>query len=240
MGATMKRLRFPSVLAIAALLAGCGTGAPVSPPQGAQTPPGVQAYAQRPELQQAEVQRLLRERAGDPLLLTTLREAYGEAPLEQASALTRAPSQRPPVLSSQSLESDRLDYIKRVAAGSLTDYEAEYAKYGQTPGLPYPGVDWTTDGCTIPEPLGLGHSRIFDRACQQHDFSYQNFMRYERTQANKDTADRQLLKNMKLICNERPQVTRPACFVAAYAFFVPTQTTLVPYYHLVPYYYLVP
>lgn len=204
----MKLTPFAAV-ALALTLAACGQtpGASTPAAQGALTAD----YAARPELQDPGSQAILARYGNDPGLLAALQEAYGERP---------ATFDRPqvPGLSGLDLTSDRLAYIKGVAWGTVAGYNVQYGAYvGST--LPYPGLDWTRDGCSAPDGLGLGYREDFRPACNVHDFGYRNLKVYERTSANRLATDDAFYANMKTTCAAKSWYARPACYTAAYAYY---------------------
>ncbi|MBZ9714245.1 phospholipase A2 [Deinococcus multiflagellatus] len=203
----MRRTLVPAVV-LSSVLAACG-----------QTTPGVQgaadsavaAYAARPELQDAGSQAILARYGNDPGLLASLQEAYGERP----AALTLP---QVPALTGLDYASDRLAYIKRVGWGSVSNYNSQYNAYAGT-SSPYTGLDWSRDGCSAPDGLGLGYREDFRPACNVHDFAYRNLKVYERTEANRKTSDEAFHTNMKSICAAKSWYARPACYSAAYAYY---------------------
>lgn len=186
------------------LLASCGQQATVAPSLTSD-------YASRPELQDAESQAILNRYANDEGLLQALQEAYGERPNE-----LRLP--QAPALQGQSLADDRLAYIKTVAWGTVAQYNTQYATYSGTVA-PYSGLDWSRDGCSAPDGLGLGYREDFRPACNVHDFGYRNLKVYQRTDANRKTTDEAFYVNMKSICAAKSMLVRPACYTAAYAYY---------------------
>lgn len=168
-------------------------------------------YASRPELQDAGSQAILARYGNDPGLLATLREAYGETP--RVLTLPAAPT-----ISGLDLTSDRLAYVKRTGWGTVSNYNTQYAAYNGT-SLPYAGLDWTRDGCSAPDGLGLGYREDFRPACNVHDFAYRNLKVYQRTDANRLTSDEAFHTNMKAICNAKSWYKQPACYSAAYAYY---------------------
>lgn len=202
----MKRTLAVSVVA-AALLAACGQTTPTLSAQ----PTLVSAYAARPELQDAGSQAILAQYGNDAGLLAALQEAYGERP----SSLSW-PSV--PSLGAQDLATDRLAYIKRTAWGTVSNYNSQYAAYSGT-ALPYAGLDWSRDGCSAPNGLGLGYREDFRPACNVHDFGYRNLKVYQRTDANRLSTDDAFYTNMKAICAAKSLLARPACYSAAYAYY---------------------
>lgn len=198
--------------AVALTLAACSQGlSPVQQP-GPSTSAALADYAQRPELQDPESQAILSRYANDPGLLAALQEAYGERPQSQFVAPALPP------LSGLDLASDRLNYIKGVGWGSVAYYNGQYAAYAGTT-RPYPGLDWSRDGCSAPSGLGLGYREDFRPACNVHDFGYRNLKVYQRTDSNRKTTDEAFYSNMKGICAAKSWIKRPPCYSAAYAYY---------------------
>ena len=200
----MKRKMMAVGAAVSGLLAACGQ-------QGNVPQAGVAAYQSRPELQDADSQAILARYANDPGLLAALQTAYGEREPQVARPAM-------PALTGLSLETDRLAYVKSVGWGTVGNYNAQYAAYASTP-LPYPGLDWSRDGCSAPDGLGLGYREDFRPACNVHDFGYRNLKVYERTDANRKTTDEVFHGNMDIICDAKSWYKRPACYAASYAYY---------------------
>ncbi|THF88558.1 phospholipase [Deinococcus sp. KSM4-11] len=197
-----------TALCTVTLLAACSHSAPTVPQASTSTAP----YAARPELQDAGSQTILRQYANDPGLIAALQEAYGE----RSSSVTLP---KVPAISGLDLASDRIAYVKRTGWGTVGNYTAQYAAYATSSTLPYPGLDWTRDGCSAPDGLGLGYREDFRPACNVHDFAYRNLKVYERTDANRATSDSAFYTNMKSICATKSWYARPACYAAAYAYY---------------------
>ncbi|GHF31890.1 hypothetical protein HNQ07_000485 [Deinococcus metalli] len=195
-----------TALCTAVLLAACSQSTPA--PDAAATAP----YAARPELQDSGSQAILQRYADDPGLLAALQEAYGERP----TTLSRPAV---PPLGTLDLASDRVAYIKRTGWGAVSNYNAQYAAYATSGSVPYPGLDWTRDGCSAPDGLGLGYREDFRPPCNEHDFAYRNLKVYERTDANRLASDDAFYTNMKTICAAKSWYARPACYTAAYAYY---------------------
>lgn len=168
-------------------------------------------YASRPELQDADSQAILAQYGSDAELVVALQEAYGERTAHLAWP-------RVPEVSDLDLSSDRLNYIKRTGWGSVANYNAQFAAYAGT-NRPYPGLDWSRDGCSAPDGLGLGYREDFRPACNVHDFAYRNLGMYQRTETNRKTSDDAFYTNMKAICAAKSWYKRPACYSAAYAYY---------------------
>ena len=191
-------------LVSAVLLAACGqqAGGPAS---------SVAEYGSRPELQDADSQAILARYGNDPGLLAALQTAYGERAPEAVQTDI-------PTLKGLSLESDRLAYVKSVGWGSTANYNGQYAAYAFS-ALPYPGLEWSRDGCSAPDGLGLGYREDFRPACNVHDFGYRNLRVFERTDGNRKTTDEVFHSNMDVICAAKSWYKRPACYSAAYAYY---------------------
>ena len=199
----MRRLAAAVTLALPLALAACSQqAAPTTTPS---------PYADRPELQDAGSQAILARYGNDPGLTAALQEAYGE----RTTTLTY-PSV--PALNTQDYASDRLAYVKRTGWGTVGNYNAQYSAYAGT-SLPYTGLDWSRDGCSAPDGLGLGYREDFRPACNVHDFAYRNLKVYQRTDANRLTSDDVFYTNMKAICAAKSWYARPACYSAAYAYY---------------------
>ncbi|CAM3576398.1 phospholipase A2 [Deinococcus frigens] len=201
----MRSLLLPAALLSLTLMA-CGQTTP-----NASVSTGIDAYAQRPELQNAGSQAILEKYGNLPGLLEALQEAYGERPADLSLPAT-------PTITGLDLASDRLAYIKRTGWGSVNNYTSQYAAYAFT-GYPYPGLDWGRDGCSAPDGLGLGYREDFRPACNVHDFGYRNLKVYQRTDANRQTTDEAFYTNMKAICAAKSWYKRPACYSAAFAYY---------------------
>lgn len=195
----------------AALLAACGQS-PSTGPSTNVTGTAISDYVNRPELQDADSQAILAKYGNDPGLLAALQEAYGVRPAD-----LRLPSV--PELGALDLATDRLNYIKRTAWGTVSNYNAQYSAYSGSTTSPYPGLNWTRDGCSTPSGLGLGYTEDFRPACNVHDFGYRNLKVYQRTDANRATTDEAFYTNMKTICAAKSWYKQPACYSAAYAYY---------------------
>lgn len=206
----MQRSLWLSALALT--LAACSQALPPGQQAAQPAPTSVADYAQRPELRDPDSQAILSRYAADPGLLAALQEAYGERP-----AQLFVPPALPP-LSGLDLASDRLNYIKGVSWGSVAYYDSQYAAYAGS-SAPYPGLDWSRDGCSAPDGLGLGYREDFRPACNEHDFGYRNLKVYQRTDANRKTTDEAFYSNMKGICAAKSWYKRPPCYAAAYAYY---------------------
>ncbi|UBV41741.1 phospholipase [Deinococcus taeanensis] len=173
--------------------------------------PTASDYAARPELQDAGSQAILARYGNDPGLIAALQEAYGERP-------TTLTYPNVPALGAQDYVTDRLEYVKRTGWGTVPNYNSQYAAYSST-SLPYTGLDWSRDGCSAPDGLGLGYREDFRPACNVHDFAYRNLKVYQRTDANRLTSDEVFYTNMKVICAAKSWYARPACYSAAYTYY---------------------
>ena len=173
----------------------------------------IAAFAQRPELQDAESQAILKEYANDPLLLQGLKEAYG-LPNEGLNAEALALQAGHPGLSSQA--TGKAGYAQSVAWGSISHYAAER----RSPN--YSGLNWNYDGCSAPSGLGLGYSDFFRSACNVHDFGYRNLPKLISIPYwpyNKARTDSAFLSNMRGQCNSKSWYARPGCYAAAQAYY---------------------
>lgn len=207
----MKRVL--AALCLGSTLAACGQTSSPAPDTRKSQPSLTGDYAARPELQDAGSQAILARYGNDPGLLLALQEAYGERPADlQLPAVPEAG------LSAQDLASDRLAYIKRTGWGTVSNYDAQYSAFSATAD-PYPGLDWSRDGCSAPDGIGLGYREDFRPACNVHDFAYRNLKVYERTSANRLTSDEAFYTNMKATCAAKSWYARPACYSAAYAYY---------------------
>jgi len=202
----MKRTAVAAI-ALMSTLAACGQAPSAPAASGALTAD----YAARPELQDPDSQAILVRYGDDPGLLAALQEAYGERPAD----LTRPAA---PALTGQDLASDRLAYIKRTGWGTVANYNSQYGAYAGT-ALPYSGLNWTRDGCSAPDGVGLGYRDDFRPACYVHDFGYRNLKVYEQTSSNRLATDDAFYVNMKAICAAKSWYARPACYSAAYAYY---------------------
>lgn len=194
-----------SVLALIGFLVACGQ----SP--SSQEPLAID-YLNRPELQDKESQVIIKKYGQDPLLLQSLQEAYGERSFEL---------KYPEIESSVTpldLSVERLEYIKQVAWNTPDHYNDQYDAYAGN-SQPYAGLNWSRDGCSAPDGLGLGHRDIFRPACYVHDFAYRNLKVYQRTENNRKISDQIFHTNMKAICKTKAWYKRPACCTAAYAYY---------------------
>ncbi|OLV19574.1 phospholipase A2 [Deinococcus marmoris] len=203
----MRSLLLPAALLSLTLMA-CGQ---TTPQTVSAAPTAANAYAQRPELQDADSQAILEKYGNDPGLLEALQEAYGERPTDLS--LPDAPA-----ITGLDLASDRLAYIKRTGWGSVGNYNNQYAAYAGTT-RPYAGLDWGRDGCSVPTGLGLSYREDFRPACNVHDFGYRNLKVYQRTDANRKTTDQAFHTNMNAICAAKSWYKRPACYSAAFAYY---------------------
>jgi hypothetical protein len=88
--------------------------------------------------------------------------------------------------------------------------------------------DWTTDGCSVPLPGGIGRTFDFREACRRHDFAYRNLQLLEhrygtgRTYWNavdRANADRRFLVDMRDHCRHRFVFVRPFCNAWARVFY---------------------
>lgn len=196
----------PGAVVLSLLLAACG-----QTPTQTSAPSLTADYAARPELQDADSQTILARYGNDPGLLAALQEAYGERP----AGLGRPAA---PALTGLDLAGDRLGYIKRVAWGTVPAYDGEYASRAAV-NTRLPGLDWSRDGCSAPDGVGLGYREDFRPACFVHDFGYRNLRVYERTADNRRATDQAFYVNMKVICAAKSWYKEPPCYAAAYAYY---------------------
>ena len=174
----------------------------------------IAGYATRPELQDADSQAILKDHASDPLMLSALQEAYGQAaaPLDAAALAAQTSGQMP--LSAQA--TGKAGYAQSVAWGSVSNYRYQKAHPR------YSGLNWGSDGCSAPSGLGLGYRDTFRPACDVHDFGYGNLPKLTGKlywPYNKARTDSAFLSNMRAICGAKSIFTRPACYVAAQAYY---------------------
>lgn len=207
-----RRAALPT-LVLPLLLAACGA-TPPAPVEGAPTADRAAWLAARPELQDADSQALLARFGNDPAFLRNVERAYTGEP-EPALPETRRPSLG---LGAQDLASTRLAFVKSVGWGTVPNYDREYANRAATDAV-LPGLDWSRDGCSAPDGLGLGYREDFRPACNVHDFGYRNLKLYERTDANRRTTDEVFQTNMNGICAAKSWYKRPACYAASYAYY---------------------
>ncbi|CAM4419264.1 phospholipase A2 [Deinococcus marmoris] len=224
---SMKNFGLGYLLLGTLVLTSCGSqgntaGTPPTPAAtnagpGATTEPTVAeqiaAFAQRPELQDADTQAILKAYANDPLLLQGLQEAYG-LPNSGLNAEALALQMGQPGLSAQA--SGKAGYAQGVAWGSIAYHAAER----RSPN--YSGLNWNNDGCSAPRGLGLGYSDFFRSACNVHDFGYRNLPKLISIPYwpyNKSRTDSAFLGNMRGLCNAKSWYSRPACYAAAQAYY---------------------
>lgn len=109
-----------------------------------------------------------------------------------------------------------LQLVQAIALGTIANYEAYYAQRAS-----YPQFDWSRDGCSAPDGLGLGYRETFRPACNVHDFGYRNFRRFPTlyNETGRKLADDNFLANMNSICRPMGFFSRTACYSAAYAYY---------------------
>jgi len=202
-----------AALPLLAVLAACGQHVTPARTANPSAPISERAawLAQQPELQDAQSQELIARYGNDPAFLASVEQAYG-------GPLRPAVSPELPDIRGQDLASDRLAFIKRVAWGTVPNYDYEYARQHITNTV-LPGLDWSRDGCSAPDGLGLGYREDFRPACNVHDFGYRNLKVYQRTEANRKTTDDVFHGNMDRICAAKSWYKRPACYSASYAYY---------------------
>lgn len=213
----MRRIWIGCALGIA--LVSCGQQTPSSElPASTSALQGTVAQqlaqlAQRPELQDADSQEILRQHPNDVLLLQGLKEAYG-LPNEGLEAAALATQVGAAGLSAQA--SGKAGYAQSVAWGSVSNYNAER----RSPN--YSGLDWNYDGCSAPKGLGLGYSSFFKASCNVHDFGYRNLPDLTSIPTwpySKGRTDVAFLNNMRVQCGAKGAWERPGCYAAATAYY---------------------
>ncbi|MGK0617671.1 phospholipase A2 [Meiothermus cerbereus] len=116
----------------------------------------------------------------------------------------------------ESLSAGDLQLVQAIALGSIANYDGYYAAR-----TIYPQFDWSRNGCSAPEGLGLGYRETFRPACDVHDFGYANFPRFPTlyNETGRGLADDNFLVNMNSICRPKSFLSRAACYSAAYAYY---------------------
>jgi len=116
----------------------------------------------------------------------------------------------------ESLGTGDLQLVKIIALGSISNYDAYYVMRAM-----YPQFDWSRNGCSAPEGLGLGYRETFRPACNVHDFGYANFPRFPTlyNETGRALTDDNFLVNMNSICRSKSFLSRAACYSAAYAYY---------------------
>ena len=86
-----------------------------------------------------------------------------------------------------------------------------------------PDLDWSSDGCSTPFPIGLGDTgRSFDfrGPCQRHDFGYRNHKLLDRRPGEhgwwwneqvRRRIDDRMFADMLTVCARKPWTQRAAC-----------------------------
>lgn len=194
----------------APVAADAGTVATAEPTVAEQ----IAEFARRPELQDAESQAILREHAGDALLLQGLKEAYGlpNAGLD-AEALALQDGQGEGITAQAT---GKARYAQLVAWGSISHFYAEK----RSPD--YSGLNWSNDGCSVPKGVGLGYSSFFRDACNVHDFGYRNLPKLRPVaywSYNRARTDSAFLSNMRALCGNKSWWARPGCYAAAQTYY---------------------
>lgn len=103
-----------------------------------------------------------------------------------------------------------LDEANRIMRKTYRGFDL-YKKLFRT--WPY---DWNDNGCSGPTPRNL--KRLFNLACEQHDFGYRNYGQYldlGRTEAKRKWIDDRLREELLRICRAETAVLRTHCVVAA-------------------------
>ncbi|WP_027883422.1 phospholipase A2 [Meiothermus rufus] len=116
----------------------------------------------------------------------------------------------------ESLSAGDLQLVQMIALGSIANYDSYYTAQAN-----YPQFDWSRDGCSAPEGLGLGYRETFRPACNVHDFGYANFPRFPTlyNETGRRLADDNFLVNMNSICRPKSFLSRAACYSAAYTYY---------------------
>jgi hypothetical protein len=116
----------------------------------------------------------------------------------------------------ETLAVSNLQLVQQIGLGTVANYDGFYAGRAS-----YPQFDWSRDGCSAPDGLGLGYRETFRPACNVHDFAYGNFPRYPelKTSNGRKAADDAFLVNMNAICRPRSFFSRAACYSAANAYY---------------------
>lgn len=116
----------------------------------------------------------------------------------------------------ESLSAGDLQLVQTIALGSIANYDSYYALRAS-----YPQFDWSRDGCSAPEGLGLGYRETFRPACNVHDFGYANFPHFPTlyNETGRRLSDDNFLANMNGICRPKSLLRRAACYSAAYAYY---------------------
>ncbi len=204
-------------LCSAALLASCSQ-TPAAPeqaatPDQASTAPAVSVrsqildLAQQPELQDPDIQRILRDNADDAALLERLQ---GNHPTEG------------PALQAQGL-SGRALYTYGVATGSVSYYWNERAAPN------YSGLNWGYDGCSVPQWIldrsetARTYKAKFNQPCIVHDFGYRNASAITSNwavgQGYRLLVDQAFGRNMDRVCaGVSNYFSRVKCYAVSYAF----------------------
>lgn len=94
--------------------------------------------------------------------------------------------------------------------GQFIQCKANFAQAGCMPDdkchkpSPYDSFDWGTDSCS--PPTIVSWRKLFDQACQQHDFAYRNLgngLTLARDENTRSWVDNRFRAEMKAICNYR-------------------------------------
>lgn len=92
----------------------------------------------------------------------------------------------------------------------------------------YPGLEWESDGCSVPFPLSgisSAYMKAFQNPCVRHDFGYRNYgtkskLKLSPTEAGRKVIDDKFLADMQgVAASAKPPATRDAYYVAAGAFY---------------------
>lgn len=151
-------------------------------------------YAQRPELQDPEIQEALRTYQ-DAQMLEALKEGFGEKPMAPTSLDNSSADESGAQLNAQKMS--RTQWLQYISWGSIDRFNSVKSK---PKGYK---ADWSTDGCST-HGMGMGYSDTFRPACLVHDFGYRNLPDVtpsSQDEGAKARTDSVFLDNMRSICN---------------------------------------
>lgn len=92
----------------------------------------------------------------------------------------------------------------------------------------YPGLEWSSDGCTVPFPLdsiSSGYMSWFHNPCVHHDFGYRNYgaksaLKLSPTEAGRKVIDDKFHNDMKGVAAAQTDAPiRDSLYVGANAFY---------------------
>lgn len=221
-GTTMQRPTLALLMIGTLALASCGQQATTpAPDQTGSTPAAeksvaeqISEFAKRPELQDADSQAILRDHANDPIMLDSLKRAYGQETSTPNDAALAA--QETGFNQMDTLATGKAGYAQSVAWGSYAHYRSEKASPN------YSGLNWSSDGCSAPKGMGLGYNDDFRPACDVHDFGYRNLphlISIPYWPYNRLRTDMAFLRNMQTICAAKAWYKEPPCYAAATAYY---------------------